>query len=142
MSWITSFWNKITGKQPKIKIAVPSAQTEAPVEALKDPSERRTAVRYKVSTPVVFRVLTGAKKWVGAQSMDISSTGPRLFTQEHLPVGTKLELEVTIPKTGKKIRTSGQIVWTKSKEILNECLFFVASVKMKQIYDDKNPFVS
>lgn len=75
-----------------------------------DTTERREAQRIAVELRVEFRHLGRPKAPTGELSRDISSGGLFVATSVGLPLGTKVELEISPGPNAKPIRVNAEVV--------------------------------
>ena len=50
------------------------------------------------------------------QANDISTGGLRMFTDNHLDVGSKLKIEINIPRSSRPYYAEGEVVWLKEAQ--------------------------
>lgn len=81
--------------------------------------ERRRAPRYRVNWAVRYQRLEAGRP-AGVQTRDVSRTGAGLTLEEKVPVGSMLELEVTLPNQAAPIQVTGEVMWVKEVAVADE----------------------
>jgi hypothetical protein len=69
--------------------------------------QRRTAVRYKLRLPVIFRWNDGIEHTSGGFTSDVALDGALILSTKCPPVGTNVRIEVLIPspdQSGEELR--------------------------------------
>lgn len=78
-------------------------------------SERRRDPRALWPTAITYRLLDIPDDlWRSATVGNLSAGGARLRTAQILKLGTRVELEVTLPDRAEPYRIRGEVVWVKA----------------------------
>jgi len=76
--------------------------------------EKRISPRFKIDTPVEYRMLRGAREAVqGSVLSDISAGGVRFITNEFLALTARMVLDITLPVPERPIFAVSKIAWIK-----------------------------
>ena len=75
-------------------------------------NERRRAPRYRVNWPIWYARVKGQAA-APEQARDASQRGARMAVTEKLPVGSLLQLELTLPPHASPVPVTGEVVWLR-----------------------------
>jgi len=86
--------------------------------------QRRTAVRYKLRLPVIFRWNDGVEHTSGGFTSDVALDGALILSSDCPPVGSEVRIEVLIPSPEMRnqelrIGCSGKVVHTSQRSGYN-----------------------
>lgn len=94
--------------------------------------EKRRFMRCNLSIMVAYQLESRLENKKNCLSIDISSTGLRIFLKEKLENGTHLQLSFNLPDETIMITVQGIIVWHKERE----SNFFEAGIEFTTIKDE------
>jgi c-di-GMP-binding flagellar brake protein YcgR len=84
---------------------------------MKEPAkfeEKRASPRFRIDTPVEYRMLRGARETVkGSVLSNISAGGVRFITNEFLALTARMVLDITLPIPERPISAVSKIAWIK-----------------------------
>lgn len=111
--------------------------------------DRRQFARLNTSLPVTYRVISSiAPASTGAavsgrppgqsqtRTKDVSSAGICVFLEKPLPIGTRLDIHITLPDPERPVSCVGDIVWCDAYEFVGataQAPWVQAGVKLVQI---------
>lgn len=75
--------------------------------------DRRRATRIPFDYPTRYKVHQSNQKWREARVVDISQGGVAFISEDSIPVGQKIELQIRFPQATKTFLIQGVIVWAK-----------------------------
>lgn len=84
-----------------------------------NPEDRRQFVRLDTTLAVSYRVLPSSVVQT-AHTKNISGGGLCVFLSERLPLGTPLELQITLPARAQPATFTAEVVWCEEFEVIGE----------------------
>jgi hypothetical protein len=95
--------------------------------------DRRTAGRFPLNIPVIFRWRDrkGKRRWANGITRDVSSAGAFVMTTDCPPVGAKVQLDMLLPPLGRhdadmRVVGQGRVLRVEAGPVRAETLGFAA----------------
>lgn len=82
------------------------------------PEERRQFVRLDTTLAVKYRVLPSSIPEQATHTKNIGGGGLCVFLKERLPVGTPLEVQITLPGREKPAVFTAEVIWCEESEMV------------------------
>jgi uncharacterized protein (TIGR02266 family) len=79
-----------------------------------DATQRRRTPRFPVRIPVSISTID---QFLDSEIMNLSKGGIFIKADITLPLGTEVDLEFVLPKSGREISAVGTVVWTRRRKI-------------------------
>ncbi len=87
-------------------------------------SERRRAPRYRVNWPVRYQRVA-ATAINPAKSRDLSATGVALVVSERLEIGSRIQMELSLPNRSAPLMVTGQVIWRREGPGADQRIFYI-----------------
>ena len=119
--------------------SVKNSFRQARLEQYAGGKERRQHSRVTQCLQVVYSVMKKAlPNTANGKTMDISEGGLKLLLDEKLPLGSFLNLKISLPGSAQPAEVSGSVVWTEDAPDIKDPSgkrFFYSGIKFTSIKD-------
>lgn len=116
--------------------AVRNKLRQAMLEGYWSGKNRRQYPRFAKSLEVAYSVLKRAVMVAKGETVNISEGGVKLLLDEKLPLGTTLNLKISLPHNGQVSEITGDVVWTEEAPDVkdpSDKRFFYSGIRFSSI---------